>query len=165
MKIVVGMLLLLVSSSFCLAAEYDLQVEQKGAELFKLSDQDVYVLTQYCFVDVGVTSAHLNIESGSGTISFQNAANDNETHCDVIGVYGKSPLEPGDYTVVVSKSDDDWYSVDGKEAAALTSNCLASAESVEAKMVMAEDGSGTITIGDEECALSGIYSPVVENQE
>lgn len=165
MKIFVSLLLLLVSSSFCLAAEYDLQVEQKGAELFKLSDQDVYVLTQYCFVDVGIVEAHLNIEDGSGTMRFQNAANDNETLCDVVGVYGKSQLEPGNYNVVISKTDDDWYSVAGKEAAVLTENCLESAESTEAKVVMAEDGGGIITIADEECAVIGIYTPVADNQE
>jgi hypothetical protein len=166
MKIVVNMLaLLLLSTSFCWAAEYDLQVEQKGAELFKLTDQDVYVLTQYCFVDVGATGAHLDFVNGSGTITFKNVANNNETSCDVIGVYGKSPMAPGSYRVVISRSDDNWYSVADKQAAVLTSNCLASAESIEAGVVMAEDGSGTLTIAEEECAVVGLYAPIAENQE
>jgi hypothetical protein len=165
MKIVVSMLsLLLLSVPFCLAAEYDLQVEQRGAELFKLTDQDVYVLTRYCFVDVGETGAHLSVENGSGTIKFKHENNENETSCEVIGVYGKSPLESGSYTVMITRTDDNWYSVQDKQAAVLTSNCLASAESEQALVVMAEDGSGTISIADEQCEVVGIYTPVVESQ-
>jgi hypothetical protein len=160
MKMLMVMLALLSSASFGFAAEYDLQIEQQGAELFKITNQDVYIWTQYCFVDVGTTEVHLNLEDGRGEIKFI----DTQTRCDVQGVYGKSPLEGGDYTLVLTRADDNWYSIDDKQAAVLTVDCLASAESLETKVIMTDDG-GTAFFPDEECSVLGVYTPVVENQE
>ncbi len=151
-------LLVALTATPVFAGEYKITIVQQGANLFKMSDQDTYIWTSYCFVDVGTSEALLSIQGSSGKIRFSN----NETSCDVQMLYGKSSLAADEYRIVVTRADDNWYTVDGKEAALLTGSCLASAEGTEIRLIVEEDGTGTLKFEDEECSLEGIYTPVTE---
>ncbi len=150
------LVILLVTPVF--AGEYKMTVIQQGANLFKMSDQDNYIRTSYCLVDVGTSEALLSIQGSSGKIRFSK----NETSCDVQTLYGKSSLAANEYRIVVTRADDNWYTIDGKEAALLTGSCLASADETEIRLIVEEDGSGTLRFEDEECSLQGVYTPVAE---
>lgn len=56
----------------------------------------------------------------SGEIVFL----DSEGECDVTAVYGRVVQETGNYSVTVSREDDDWYEVWGHDIYAKTLACL-----------------------------------------
>ena len=142
----------LFSVTVC-AEEYEINVVQKGGNLFWEAEQELFIQTEYCFVDVGTTQARLQMESESGILIFSE-----KSRCAIKGLFGKSELAEGTYTLDVTREDDNWYVIDGKNAALNTENCLAAADGSRATLTIDAAGGGVMSVENEECSIAGIYS-------
>ena len=60
----------------------------------------------------------------------------------------------------MSRDDDNWYGIVGKNMAINTAGCLSLVDDMQANLQMNADGSGTLSIpdADEECTVEGVFS-------
>ena len=147
------LLLSIIIPSVSVAEEYAITVTQVGGNLFWEPEREIYIQTEYCFVDIGTKEVVLNIVDEAGSLIISD-----KTSCEIKNIFGKAQLEAGAYTITVSREDDNWYTIDGQEAALNTEGCLGSVENVAAELTVEENGSGTLKLADEECSVKGIYS-------
>ena len=154
-------LLLLLACATGVAQDYSLSVEQRGANLFKVVGQEIYLQTRYCYVEAGTAEVQLELdEDGGGRIAFKAL----ERSCDVAAAYAKSSLDAREYPVTVSRVDSNWYALDGEAAMLLTDGCLSQVSGAAARLNMTSDGSGMLTIADaEECRVEAIYAPLARD--
>lgn len=138
------------------AEEFELKVVRAGANLYAVPAEDLYIQTEYCFEIEESASVRLNLDETLSRMTFQ----DSGAQCDVTLVYGRSTLKPGRYKLSVTRLDDNWYGLDGEEAALKTSGCLSLVEQAEAELDMQEDGTGVLSLPtvDEQCRVEGIYT-------
>ena len=156
MKLWLGMAVVLLSFTPVGAEDFELNVVRAGANLYEVPAEDLYVQTEYCFEVEENASVLLRLEDTEKKMIFP----DSEAQCDVMLVYGRSTLEPGSYKLTLTRVDDNWYGLDGDEAALKTSGCLSLVEQADAQLEMKEDGTGVLSIPsvDEECQVEGIYT-------
>lgn len=146
----------LLSFTLVGAEEFELNVVRAGANLYEVPAEDLYVQTEYCFEVEEKASVLLRLEDAEKSMTFS----DSGARCDVILVYGRTTLEAGNYNLTVTRVDDNWYGLDGEDAALKTSGCLSLVEQADAKLEMKDDGTGVLRIPsvDEECQVEGVYT-------
>lgn len=156
-KALLVLLLSLVLPTITCAGEIDLQVVRHGTGLYEIVDKDIFMQTEYCFEGQEKAEVTLTLKADSKTITFKKTG----THCDVIQVYGRNQMEPGEYREKIDRNDEGWYGITGRDVAFRTSGCYSLAEAEDAVITISEDGrSGTLTIlaADESCSIEAIYS-------
>ncbi len=159
----VVLLVLLMVSSPAFAVEYEVKVVQKGGNLYWAETDQMYIQTEYCFASAEAAVVLLRMDGDSGEITFKKSGG----KCAVTMIYGQTELEPGRYPIKVTREDDDWYAIVGKNMALNTNGCLTLVENMQASLQMNEDGTATLSIpdADEECAVEGVYSKAQLQQE
>jgi len=154
MAMVLFVLLMISSPAF--AVEYEVNIVQKGGNLYWAETEQMYIQTAYCFESAEAAVALLRMDGDSGEITFKKSGG----KCDVKMIYGQTELEPGKYPIRVTRDDDDWYGIVGKNMALNTNGCLTLVDNMQASLQMNEDGTATLSIpdADEECTVEGVYS-------
>ncbi len=140
--------------SYAFAEEYEVQVMRQGGNLFLVAEQDIYIQTEYCFEDVDNTTVLLRTGDNGGELIFSESGR----KCDIKMIYGKTQLEAGEYSINVSRDDDNWYGIVGQAAALKTNGCLGQVTDVAATLTMNAEGTGTLAVDDEECTVEKVYS-------
>ena len=156
MIMAVVLLAFLMTSSSVFALEYQVNVVQKGGNLYWAATEKMYIQTEYCFESADPAVLLLRIDGDSGEITFTESGR----KCDVKMIYGQAQLEAGKYSIKVSRDDDNWYGIVGKNMALNTSGCLSLVDDMQASLQMNADGTGILSIpdADEKCAVEGVYS-------
>lgn len=151
--------LLLLAANGAAALEYTLEVNRVGGNLYHAPAEDLYLETQYCFASADPARVGLEVADGTrGTLTFSASGE----QCQVSGFYGPTDLEPGEYTLSVTRADDNWYAIDGQDAVLLTAGCLSLVDSTPGNLQVSEDGSKTLSLPEagEECSVTGIYTTI-----
>lgn len=148
--------LLLLSTGFASAADYDVTVTRKDSNLYKVAGKDLYIQTRYCYEYVYSEDSLLRMSGNTGKIVFL----DEGSSCDVKGVYGDADPSPGKYSVTVNREDDDWYEIWGTDSFVKTSMCLNLALGEAAILKVSAGGYGTLIFVDDgdSCSVEGVYS-------
>jgi hypothetical protein len=137
------------------AGDYTVNVTRKGPQLYKVTGKDLYVATRSCYEYVYYEDAVLRMSGKTGTIVFL----DSGGKCDVKGVYGKTDIAPGDYSISVTHETDDWYSVDGTELLIRTMTCSEYWYSEEVVLRVGPAGAYVIEDADgNQCYVEGVFS-------
>lgn len=147
---------ILITSSSVFAVEYQVNVMQKGGNLYWAATEKMVIQTEYCFESADPAVLLLRMDGDRGEITFTESGR----KCDVKMIYGQTQLEAGKYAIKVSRDDDNWYGIVGKNMALNTNGCLSLVDDMQASLQMNADGTGTLSIpdADEECAVEGVYS-------
>lgn len=157
MKAVIFMLtgLLLMLSGHVAAGEVEVKVTRIEADQYKVVDDDLYLLTEYCFEMVDNETVLLRLEEGPARIVFPKQ----KSTCDIKTVYGRTRLDPGSYTLNVTRIEAGWYAVVGKGAVFRTDGCYGLADNSAARAIVADEGSGVLLMPslEEECRIEGVY--------
>lgn len=155
-NVAMALLVLLMISSPAFAVEYEVNVVQKGGNLYWAETEQMYIQTEYCFESAEAAVVLLRMDGDSGEITFKNSGG----KCDVKMIYGQTELETGRYPIRVTREDDDWYGIVGKSMALNTNGCLTLVDNMQASLQMNEDGTAILSIpeADEECTVEGVYS-------
>ena len=157
MKLRMILSLLLASTSFgAIADNYEINVTRKGSNLYKVTGENIFIHTRYCYEYVYYEESFLRMNGYSGEIIFTNSGD----KCNVKAVYGPSEQEAGNYSVTINREDDDWYEIWGEGIYIKTSACLSLALAEDAVLVLSAEGYGTLYVEDDECAVEGIYSRI-----
>lgn len=137
------------------AGDVEAKVTREGADVYRVVGDDLFLFTEYCFEMSDSEKVFLRLEEGSNRIVFPKYNN----ICDIRNIYGQTSMNPGTYTVNVSRYEEGWYSVVGKGAVFKTDGCYSLVENVTAKAVISEDSKGTLFMPsvEEECRIEGIY--------
>ncbi|MDX2480520.1 MAG: hypothetical protein QNK24_09305 [Desulfuromusa sp.] len=153
----VVLLAFLMITPYAFAVEYKVNVVQKGGNLYWAETEKMYIQTEYCFE--GAETAVLLLRM-TGDIGEEVTFTESGHKCDVKMLYGQTQLNAGEYALTVSREDDNWYVMDGKDVALNTNGCLSLVENMVARLQINEDGTGTLSLpdADEECTVEGIYS-------
>lgn len=141
-------------SPLAYADNYEVSVTRKGSNLYSVDGKDIFIHTRYCYEYAYSESAFLSMRGTSGEIIFL----DSGGKCDIKAVYGKSTQEAGNYSVTVSREDDDWYEIFGTDMYIKTNYCLSLALGTEAVLSLRAGGLGTLYIDDEKCIVEGVYT-------
>jgi hypothetical protein len=146
--------LLILSSVPAFAGDYRVSVTRKGSNLYKVTGEDVYILTRLCYEYVYYADAILSLNGSTGELRFLNE----RRTCGVKAAYGPADIRPGRYSVVIAWESDDWYSVSGAETFIKTSLCLSLALGEEVVMEVVRGGGGRLYFQDgNECSIEGLY--------
>ncbi len=141
-------------TDICFADNYRVNVTRKSSNIYKVTNEDIYIETKYCYEYVYYADALLKMNDYTGEIIFL----DQETKCDVKSVYGSLEIEPGTYDVNVTRINDDWYEVDGTGVFLRTSMCLNLALGEEAILKIYSGRTGKLYFADDECQVEGVYT-------
>ena len=156
--LVMVILVLLIFANPVCAEEYEISVTQVGENLFWEPEQEVFIQTEYCFVDLGSAKVLLQANGYSGLLVISE-----KTRCDVKNFFGKTQLDPGKYSITVTREDENWYAIEGKSAALNTSDCRALIKSAPAELLIDENATAKLTFANETCQVKGIYSKIEVN--
>lgn len=151
--LIVGILMLLPFVAD--AGDVEAKVTREGADVYRVVGDDLFLFTEYCFEMSDSEKVFLRLEEGTNKINFPTSNNT----CDIKNIYGQTSMNPGKYTVNVTRYEEGWYSVVDKGAVFKTDGCYSLVENVTAKAVIAEDSTGALLMPsvDEECKIEGIY--------
>ncbi len=157
MKIIqILFLLLLIFPSFIGAENYKISVTRKDSNLYKIDGKEMYIKTRYCYEYAYSENAFLKMSGSYGEIIF---ANSGEKY-DVEAVYAAINQSSGEYSVTVTRRDNNWYEIWGKEIYIKTRGCLSLALGKEAVLSISSSGYGTLYIDGYKCSIEGLYSKV-----
>jgi hypothetical protein len=97
-----------------LAENYEVNLNRKGSNVYKIDGKDIIIQTRYCYVYAYSEEAIFKTSGYGGEVIFF----DSKDKCDVKAVFGVSKQKPGKYVVTVSREDEiyDWF-VDKENAA------------------------------------------------
>lgn len=137
-----------------LADDYRVNVTREGGNLYKVDSGNIVINTRYCYEYVYYEDSLLRMNGYSSEIVFL----DSESRCDVKAVYQSVSQQAGNYSVIVSHEDDDWYEIWGQDLYIRTSMCLSLALGEDAVLSLHSGGFGTLYVGGDECQVEGIYS-------
>lgn len=154
MKLLCLLLTILLSSGISMADNYEVSVTRKGSNLYKVDGENIFVHTRYCYEYVYYENAILKMNGNYGEIVFI----DSGEKCDVSAVYGQSDQPPGNYSVTISRKDNDWYEVWGSDVYIKTSGCLSLALGEEAILKISAGGYGTLIVGGNQCMVEGVFA-------
>lgn len=137
------------------AGEIEAKVTRLNADQYKIVDDDLFLLTEYCFEMSDNEKVLLRLEEGRNQIVFP--VNDNT--CDIKTVYGLTSLGEGTYTLTVTRIEEEWYAVDGKGVVFKTDGCYSLAENTQARAAIEADGGGELLMFEHEegCRIEGVY--------
>jgi hypothetical protein len=139
------------------AGNYDVSVTRKGSNVYKGTGSNTIIVTRYCYEYAYSEDAILKSSGYSGKLIFVN----NGTSCDVKSVYGKANVAAGNYTVTVSRDNDDWYEIVGQDMFIQTSMCLSLSLGEEATLKLNSNGFGKLIFDSgTSCMVEGIFSRV-----
>ena len=149
-----GVLVLIFCGAFALADDYDVNVTREDSDLYKLTGEDVIIVTQFCFEFVYYADSLLRMSGQSGDIFF-----DNGSSCRVRGAYGATDLDAGNYSVQVSRESTNWYSIYGTDFYLQTRLCLELALADDSVLQVGGMGVGTLLFSDgSTCDVQKVYS-------
>ncbi|MEO3691356.1 hypothetical protein [Roseateles paludis] len=138
-----------------LAENYEVNLNRKGSNVYKIDGKDIFIQTRYCYVYAYSEEAILKTSGYGGEVIFF----DSKDKCDVKAVFGLSKQEPGKYVVTVSLEDDGWYEVFGTNSYIKTSSCLSLALGEEAYLTISPSGFGRLRFEDgDDCMVEGVYT-------
>ena len=138
-----------------LAENYEVNLNRKGSNVYKIDGKDIFIQTRYCYVYAYSEEAILKTSGYGGEVIFF----DSKDKCDVKAVFGLSKQEPGKYVVTVSHEDDGWYEVFGTNSYIKTSSCLSLALGEEAYLTISPSGFGRLRFEDGvDCMVEGVYT-------
>lgn len=148
--------LLLLAPMTSMAGNVELEVVRAGADLYEIVGKDLFVETEYCFEGLDKSKVVLHLEEEQDYLVFS----DTGARCDVLMVFGRSGMDPGNYQINIDWKHDDWFAFTDQDAAFKTSGCYSLVENAEARVTIDEQGTGTLVISsaDEECTIEGIYA-------
>jgi hypothetical protein len=66
----------------------------------------------------------------------------------------------GNYTIKVTRKDDNWYEIFGTQTFIKTNYCLSLALMKDAILSIGTFGSGTLLVDNYKCAIDGFYSEI-----
>ena len=143
-------------SSSVLANDYRVNVTRADSNLYKVDGGDFVINTRYCYEYVFYEDSLLRMAGFSSEIIFLNSG----SRCDVKGVYQSVSQSAGNYSVLVSREDDDWYEIWGQGLFIRTNMCLSLALGEDAILSLRPGGYGTLYVSGDECQVEGVYSKV-----
>lgn len=133
---------------------YRISVTREDSNLYRVLGKDLYIETRYCYEYVYGENSLLKMSGRIGEIVFLDAGE----KCDVAGVYGKSEVKAGTYSVTVSHSADGWYEIAQTGGRIRSNLCLSLSLSDRATLRMRENGFGRLYFSNErECSVEGVY--------
>lgn len=141
-----------------LAGTYEISVTRKDSNLYKVDGKSIIIKTKYCYEYVYSSEAILRTSGRSGKLIFL----EEDATCDVEAVFGKVTLADGQYSVTVSREEDDWYHVSGTDVYIQTSLCLNLALSEDALLKISIGGTGKLYFLDDEdiCMVEALFEPL-----
>lgn len=166
-RIVIAVVFLCLGVVPAQAQDFPLTVIRMGTDLYEVTKEDLCIQTQYCFEVEDQAEVILRLENSGNKLLFKTAA----AFCDIVMIYGRSQLKTGLYSMTLTRIGDNWYQIDGKDAALKTSGCLSLAESSEGRLDMKNEEQGTLELSqfDEVCDVVGVYAKaeltIVQKQE
>ena len=154
MKLVGGFVVVAITfAPTAWADNYEVSVTRKGSNLYKIDGRDVLIHTRYCYEYAYSEDSFLRMSGYSGEIVFLDAGE----KCDVKAVYGVIAQSSGNYSVTVTREEDDWYEVQGQDVWLKTSGCYAYSYGEESVLKVSGYGGGTLYVNDSTCTVEGIY--------
>ena len=159
LKLLYILLFVLVCLPHTVCAEnYDVYVTKKESNVYKVDNDDVIILTRFCYVNAYSGKGLLKSTGYSGEIVFT----DSQEKCFVKGVYGRSNSFHGNYEVQINRETDDWYAIVGKDNYIKTSKCLKMIPNQLSTITLNADGWGNLIFGDGKgCIVEGIYTQLL----
>ena len=142
----------IVSTAY--AESYQVSVTRKGANLYKVDGQQIYIRTNYCYEYAYGESAILDAAGGSGDLKFL----ESKDECPVKAILGMSQQAPGKYQVEVTQEGDDWYEIFGQNLFVHTSGCFSMAMNENALLDLYTSTAGSLEMEGDECTVDGIYA-------
>lgn len=142
----------MVSTAY--AQSYQVSVTRKGANLYKVDGQQIYIRTNYCYEYAYGGSAILEATGGTGDLKFL----ESKDECPVKAILGMSQQAPGKYQVEVTQEGDDWYEIFGQNLFVHTSDCFSMAMNENAILDLYASTAGSLEIEGDECTVDGIYA-------
>lgn len=153
--IMIFVFLQILCGSYTYAGNYEVSVTRKDSNVYTVSASDIIIITRYCYEYAYSESAILKSSGYGGKLIFL----DKGTSCDVKTVYGKEEIPAGNYTVQVSRDNDNWYEIFGKDKFIQTSMCLSLALGEEATLKLNSYGGGKLIFDSgTSCMVEGVYS-------
>lgn len=152
---VLGVLVLIFCGAFALAEDYEVSVTREDSDLYKLTSEDIIIVTQYCYEYVYFKDALLSMSGQSGEIFF-----DENSSCRVQGAYGANDLDAGNYSVQVSRESANWYSIYGTDLYIQTRLCLELALADDSVLQIGGMGMGVGTLlfsNGDTCDVQKVY--------
>lgn len=154
-KLLIMAVLMFMSSSVN-AGLYELNVTRKDQNIYQVLGNKTIIQTRYCYEYSYSADAILDTSVGHGQLIFKESGN----KCDIKAIFKEADLKQGTYEVVISRDDDNWYSIMGSDNYIKTSLCLSLALGEQAYLSVKAGGYGDISINQDECMVEGIYSKV-----
>jgi SHS2 domain-containing protein len=149
-------LVILVNVTPLFAVEYQVNVVRQGGNLYWAEKENMFIQTEYCFESSDTATVMLRMDGDSGEITFKLSGH----KCAVKMIYGQTQLKAGNYSIKVSREDDNWYRIVAKKIGLKTNGCLSLVDNMQANLQINEDGTGILSLpeADEECTVDGVYS-------
>lgn len=148
---------MIIACSFVCSAvadDYQVSVTRKGANLYKVDGQQIFIRTNYCYEYAYGEEAILKAAGSTGDLTFVGSKDE----CPVKAMLGVSQQAPGKYQVEVTHEGDDWYEIFGQNLFVHTSGCFSMAMNEDAVLDLYPGGSGSLKTENEECSVDGVYS-------
>ncbi|WP_027389221.1 hypothetical protein [Chrysiogenes arsenatis] len=155
MKILATCFLVFIGLSiFAVAGNYEVTITRNDQDRYEVIGKDIFIHTQNCYEYEYYSGAILKMAGYRGKIIFPNS----KKQCDVIGVYGLSNQNAGNYQVSVSRESSNLYKIVGNDMYIKTAACVRPGMMIEAILSINAGGRGTLYMDGNECMVIGIYS-------
>jgi len=137
------------------AETYRLTVNQEGDNTYNATLEGMIVKTDRCDAHVHSEEVILETHGDGGTLKFPHSGSE----CDVKGVFQKTKIDAGDFRVVVTRWDENWYWLHHSGLFVRTKQCENRAHRDGSKLTLKEQGTGKISFKKDrgDCTVEALY--------
>ena len=139
-----------------MADQYKVSVTREDSNIYRVVENNMYIITKYCYEYVYSEDAILDIVESAGSIKFI----DSDNECVVCDILEDANLNPGTYEIMVSRKEDNLYEVFGKNLIIKTFACYSFAIGQQTVFISSGGGFGSIYLDGQKHMVNGVYSRV-----